>query len=167
MKQQPLLSIVLFHFTYASIHMLHTKVIVYIKLLTQNKKKCKNLKKHRYMLNTVTYNCPFSLRSELFNNKNACLQNVCINLNLYTIRFFSLNYLYNLQNNSQKIDPTEKNYCFKTTKTKTKQIQNIPPPSHLANLPVTPLNLIFQVDLNFFLLTLLLALLVSMGIRLH
>lgn len=29
-QQQPLLSIVLFHFTYASIHMLHTKVIVYI-----------------------------------------------------------------------------------------------------------------------------------------
>ena len=28
--------------------MLHTKIIVYIKLLMQNKKKLKNLKKHRY-----------------------------------------------------------------------------------------------------------------------
>ena len=94
---------------------------------------------------------------------------MCINLNLHTIRFFSLNYLYNLQNNYylEEIDPNKKNCCFKTTKTKTKQTQNIPPPSNLANLPATPLNLIFQVYLNFFLLTLLLALLVSMGIRLH
>ena len=48
--------------------MLHTKVIVYIKLL-------KTLK-NTDILNTVTYNCLFSLSSELFNNKNACLQNV-------------------------------------------------------------------------------------------
>ena len=49
---------------------------------------------------------------------------MCINLNLHTIRFFSLNYLYNLQNNYylEEIDPNKKTVVLKQQKPKPKHV---------------------------------------------